>query len=151
MSASDWAAWWGAVIATGVLVWDVYKWRKSSSNVRVSASANMRTLAGGQLKDDKNIVVEVANNGDKTTTLTHLVVAHYANWLERIRKKPSTQGLVPNPTGQSIPFELAPGKRWTGLIDQKDLEEKISEMRHLYCGVYHTASKKPKMVRVKVK
>lgn len=149
MSASDWAAWWGAITASVVLGWDIYKWRKSKSDIRVSASPNMQTLKGGHLENDKNIFVEVANNGDKTTTLTHLVVKHYKNLFDLLRRKPSMQGLVPNPVGNPLPYELAPGKRWTGLIDQKDLEEKSAGLRYLYCGVHHTASKKAKMVRVK--
>ncbi len=153
MSASDWAAWWGAITATIVLGWDVYKWRQSKSNIRVSASPNMQTVnhATGRLESDKNICVEVVNNGDKLTTLTHLVVIHYANWLDRIRRKPSMQGVVTNPLGGRIPYELEPGKRWTGLIDQKDIEEKTPNIVHLYCGVYHSASNKAKLARVKLK
>ena len=149
ISASDWAAWWGAITASGVLAWDIYKWRKSKSNIRVSASPNMQTLSGGHLEDDKKIFVEVANNGDKTTTLTHLVVKHYKNFFDLLRRKSSMQGFVPNPVGNPLPYELAPGKRWTGLIDQKDLEGKSAGIRYLYCGVHHTASKKAKMVRAK--
>ena len=153
MSVSEWAAWWGAITATIVLGWDVYKWHRSKSNIRVSASPNMQTVnqLAGRLEDDKNIFVEVVNNGDKTTTITHLVVKHYANWFDRIRRKPSMQGLVTNPIGGSIPYELAPGKRWTGLIDQKDIEEKTPNIVHLYCGVYHSASNRAKLVKVKFK
>lgn len=68
MSASDVAAWWGAVIATLVLVWDVFKWRKSRFSIKVSASPNMSPLNApeGKLEDDKNIFVEVVNRGDKS-------------------------------------------------------------------------------------
>lgn len=149
ISASDLAAWWGAITATVLLGWDIYKWQKSKSNIWVSASPNMQTLIGGHLEDDKNIFVEVANNGDRATTLTHLVVKHYKNIYDLLRRKPSMQGLVPNPVVNSLPYELAPGKRWTGLIDQKDLEEKSAGIRYLYCGIHHTASRKAKMVRVK--
>lgn len=151
MSTSDWAAWWGAIIATIVLGWDIYKWHRSKSNIRVSASPDMQTVnqLEGRLEDDKNIVVEVVNNGDKTTTLTHLVVKHYDSWFDRIRRKPSMQGVVMKPVGGSIPHELAPGKRWTGLIDQKDLEKKTPKIAYLYCGVYHSASNRPKLARVK--
>jgi hypothetical protein len=128
MSTSDVAAWWGAAIATLVLIWDVIKWRKSRFSIRISASPNMSSFdqLERKLEDDKNIFVEVVNSGDKIITLTHLVVIHYSNLWELIFCKPSTQGIIPRPKGaQQIPYELEPGKRWTGLIDQKDLERKV--------------------------
>lgn len=78
MNASDVAAWWGAIIATLVLVWDVFKWRKSRFSIKVSASPNMSSLnpLKEKLEDDKNIFVEVVNRGDKVITLTHLVIKH---------------------------------------------------------------------------
>lgn len=151
MDVSQAAAWWGAVVATLVLVWDVYKWRKSRASVRVTASPNMQTLnqLEGRLGDDKNICVEVVNQGDRLTTITHLVIKHYKNLWERILNKPSTQGLILNPIGE-IPHELEPGKRWVGLIDQRDIEEKQGIGGFLYCGVAHTSSKKSVYVRVKL-
>ena len=152
MTASDWAAWWGAVIATVVLAWDAYKWNKSRSNIRVSASPNMQSLNEliGRLEDDKYIFVEVVNNGNKGTTITHLVVKHYNNRFDWLRRKPSLEGLVPRPGGyQPLPYELESGKRWTAMMDQKDLEEKMKLGGILYCGIYHSASKKPKLVRVR--
>lgn len=145
------AAWWGAIVATLVLGWDVYKWRKSRASVRVSASPNMQTLNSleSRLEDDKNIFVEVVNQGDRLITITHVVVKHYKNIWDRLRNKPSMQGLIPNPVGQQpIPYELEPGKRWTGLIDQRDIEAKSGNGGYFYCGVSHTASKKSVYVRV---
>lgn len=150
MSASDWAAWWGAIIATVVLAWDVFKWQKRRCDIRLSAFPNMQSLRGGRIGSDKNICVEVTNNGDKITTLTHLVVKHYKNRLAYLRRKPSMQGLVPSPLGQPLPYELAPGKRWAGLVDQRRLEEITPDIRYLYCGIYHTASNRAKMIRVKL-
>lgn len=153
MSASDVAAWWGAVIATLVLVWDVFKWRRSRFSIKVSASPNMSSLnpLEGKLEDDKNIFVEVVNRGDKVITLTHLVIKHYSNLWQLLRRKPTMQGLIPQPGGaQPIPYELEPGKRWTGLIDQKDVEKKSGGQGFFYCGVNHTASNKAAMVRVRL-
>jgi len=154
MKASEVAAWWGAVIATFLLIWDVYKWNKSHSNVRVIASPNMHTvdkIYGGHDKD-KNIFVEVVNRGDKIVVITHLVVKHYTNIWEKIRGKPSTQAIIPNPGGnQPIPFELGPGKRWTGLIKQDDVEKISGNIGFTFCGILHTARKKGEFVLVKLK
>lgn len=34
MRITDWAAWWGVIIATFVLVCDMYKWKRSGTNNR---------------------------------------------------------------------------------------------------------------------
>jgi hypothetical protein len=60
------------------------------------------------------------------------------------------QGLVPIPLGSRLPYELAPGKRWTALMDQRDLEKKIQSDGILYVGVYHSASKTAALVRVRL-
>jgi hypothetical protein len=151
IKASDIAAWWGAGLATIVLLWDVYKWRSSRVNLRISAQPYMQSLnpITKRLDDDLNIYVEVVNNGDKTTTLTHLMVKHYRNTFDRLRGKTSMQGLVPNPGGGTLPFELGPGKRWTALMDQKDLEAKSGTDGYLYCGIAHSAASIGQYVRVK--
>jgi hypothetical protein len=37
MQASDIAAWWGAIVATAILFWDIIKWKKSGVTVKVKA------------------------------------------------------------------------------------------------------------------
>ena len=44
MKITDWAAWWGAIIATLVLVWDMYKWKRSGPIINVSASLGIKTV-----------------------------------------------------------------------------------------------------------
>ena len=151
IKASDLAAWWGAIIATVVLFWDVFKWRASRAQLRVTAQPNMQTVTqSGKLADDLNIFVEAVNNGDKTTTITQLVVKYYPNIWDRLRGKTSMRGLVAVPGGtQPLPFELHPGSRWVGLIDQKEIEAKGGTDGYFYCGVMHTASTKEHLVRVK--
>lgn len=152
MTASDAAAWWGAIVASVVLLWDIFKWRVSQVNLRISAHPNMRAVTHtGKFDDDLNIFLEVVNNGNKTTTITHLIVKHHRNTLDRLRGKASMQGIVALPSDtQPLPFELEPGKRWVGLIDQKDVEAKASTTGYFYCGIIHTASKKERLVRVKL-
>lgn len=154
MEVSEAAAWWGAIVATLVLAWDVFKWKKSRYSVAVSASPNMSIFnqLEGELDDDKFIYVEVINRGDKVITLTHLVTKHYSDLWHLIRRKPDMQGAILQQQAghQQIPFELEPGKRWTGQIDQKDVEEKSGTSGFFYCGVYHTASDNAVLVRVKL-
>jgi len=152
ISVSDAAAWWGAIVATSVLAWDIYKWRKHHADIQVSTAPNMQTInpISHRLDDEKNIFVEVVNNGEKTTTLTHLVALYYKNRFALLRRKPTTQGIIPVPGGSpGLPFELAPGHRWTGLIDQEDLISKSGPNGLFFCSIYHSASKKPVLSRVR--
>ena len=137
LKPSDIAAWWGAIIATTVLLWDVFKWRATRAHLWLTAQSNMRTVtSAGKLADDLNIFLEAVNNGDKTTTITHVVVRYYPNTWDRLRGKTSMRGLVTIPRGtQPLPFELRPGHRWVGLIDQKDVETKAGTGGYFYCGV----------------
>ena len=151
MSATEIAAWWGAVIATLVLAWDFFKWKMSGPIINVSASPNMKTFGGipDGLEDKTFVVVEVTNTGDRKTTLTHLVGFQYKSLLQKVRKKQDKSFIVANPAlSQPIPHILEPGERWMGGIEQNEELEKMSREGYLYCGVYHSSGKKPVLQRV---
>src|SRR5437879_4880685 len=44
VNLTDVVAWWGAVVATIVLLWDVYKWTHRGADVRVEAAPNMKVF-----------------------------------------------------------------------------------------------------------
>lgn len=57
---------------------------------------------------------------------------------------------VPLPGGtQPLPFELGPGKRWVGFINQKEAEAEAGTDDYFYCGIIHSASKNEILVRVR--
>ena len=155
MSINDIVAWWGAIVATLVLIWDVYKWKRSGPLHRVTARPNMRSLDG----DNKGvyIIVEVSNIGDKSTTLTDLVGVCYKSRLAVFLRKPNYSFVVPNTMFRKmLPFLLIPGDCWTGGIDQRNLEKEIKEegigkIDFLYCGVSDSSKSKSTLVRVKLK
>ncbi len=152
MNASDYAAWWGALVASFLFVWDVYKWNKSRSNIEVTASPNMQAFdkVERKLEEDKKILIKVVNNGDKVTTITNLMIRKYKNLWKKILNKPEIEAFISD-SENIIPYELEPGKQWVASIDQNDLENKSFLGDYFYCGVYHTARKKGNFVRVKFK
>ena len=152
MSASDIAAWWGASIATLVLLIDLIKWASSGARITVKATPNMQNLGVANRPDpETNIFVEAVNSGDKLTTITHLAAYHFKSRLHALLNRPMGQGaVIDTGTAQRLPFELAPGQRWVGLIDQDDLSKKFPGAL-VYCGVLHTGSKKPCIRRVELK
>lgn len=149
---TSFVAWWGAIVATLVLLWDIYKWTKSGPNVIISARPDMKTSVGApqNLSGKKYIVVEAINKGNKKTTIILLVCYHYSSITTRILKKPSAIIVVPD-TGlaQRLPYVLEPGERWQGIIDQSKDLEKMAGQGYLYCGIIHALKRRPVLQRVR--
>ncbi len=154
MSASQIAAWWGAIIATLVLGWDVFKWKQTGRpRLRLTASPGMKP-SGSVPNVDPNktyIAIEVVNVGDRKTELTHVTGIYYRSRLQRLRGRNERAFFVVNPAfSTQFPCFLEPGQRWLGGLEQTaDLEES-SRAGLFYCGIIHSASKKPLTTRVVV-
>ncbi|MCC7221170.1 MAG: hypothetical protein IT490_10650 [Candidatus Contendobacter sp.] len=145
MSASDIAAWWGATIATAVLVFDIFKWLRTGVAIKISIQANLTELgaeSGGNV-----ILLRACNRGDKTTTITHIGVYEYASRLDFIRNKLKARFIVAHPDGPALPHELQPGKIWTATMNQSKLE-KIVTSKYVYCALAHSASDHAQMKRI---
>jgi HJR/Mrr/RecB family endonuclease len=65
-------AWWGAVLATIVFLWDIYKWRTAGRKLRVSVQSGMKSINMPQFEGKTLIHVNVSNYGDRPTTITNL-------------------------------------------------------------------------------
>jgi hypothetical protein len=143
-------AWWGAVVATLVFAWDIYKWANRGARLEYSVKTNMKTIGDQAQKDMTFVTVRVSNTGDRSTTIENMGFLHYENWFLRLRRKPSFAAVVsnvgaPNP----IPYEITPGGIWDGMAQQnKDLISMANKGR-LYCCIYHSGAKRPIMRRVK--
>jgi hypothetical protein len=151
MSATDIAAWIGAVTGTLVLIWDVYKWLETGPKIKVSVAPNMVAYgsAVAVLGNKANIMVEVTNTGDGKTTITHLVGLFYRSRLRKwLRRKPDRTMIVLNPGSGQLPHVIHPGERWIGAMDQSDALIKMSNEGALYVGVLHSTQKPPVLARV---
>jgi hypothetical protein len=147
MTASEVAAWWGAVIATVVLVWDIFKWARAGVRLKVHAVPNMQVA--GDATETKLVHIEVVNRGDKTTTITHLAFYEFASTLDRLRGKRKAAGIVPYPEGPQLPYELAPGKRWAATVRQAGLFPHFSGGQ-VYCVIIHSGRDKEVLCRLKM-
>lgn len=144
------AAWWGAVIATLLLGWDIYKWKRSGPIINVSVSSNMKPVGNSlsRIQDKTFIYVEVVNKGDRKTTITHLVVFHYSSFFKKLINKKNMQGIVVSALNKPLPYVLEPGELWQGgILQNKELEEMIKN-GYLYCGIFHSSGNKPILRRV---
>ena len=151
MSATDIAAWVGAIIGTFVLLWDVFKWVHARPRIAVSAAPNMVAYgAAVAVAGEKPcVVVEATNVGDGKTTLTHLVGYYYDSWLKRIAgRKPTQRIVVPDPRPGQLPHVLDRGERWVGLMEQNDELQRMSVEGYLYVGVLHSTARRPVLTRL---
>ncbi len=93
MNPSDWkisdiAAWWGAVIATLALVWNIVVALRSGARIQVTATPNMLYIPSDPItKDKKYIYVKAVNRGTAPTTITHLCGFYSDSLWNFIRKK----------------------------------------------------------------
>ncbi len=137
MTSTEIAAWWGAIIASVVLLWDVYKWKTQGPKLVMRLSPNM-LVYGDPLRENKTWVsVKVSNNGDRPATIKGVGMEYYTNWMKRLQNHAEKAAIFPNPNdGFPLPRVLNPGDEWCGLIPQKridkemDLEE-MSQTGHL--------------------
>ncbi len=146
------AAWWGAIIATSVLVWDVYKWKRRGPNVVIRVQGDMTCMQGSEAIPGKWITTRVANVGDGPTTLESLGLLYYRNLWSWIRRKPDQSFWTQAPGfSQQLPFKLESGATWDGRGEQTpDLIAKAND-GYLFCSVLHSSSKRPVTCRVRIR
>ena len=61
MNPTEIAAWWGAGVATLVLLWDVYKWVTLGPRVRMAVRGNMIVVGDPAQKGKKFVTVRATN------------------------------------------------------------------------------------------
>ena len=154
LSPSDLAAWWGAVVATIVFGWDIYKWRSDGPHVALELSPNMIVIGDPAREGKKWVSVTITNTGTRPTTLKGIGLEHYANPTRRLRGKTEMAAVFPNPNDHHpLPRMLNPGEEWRGLIPQERPDKGLSlkEMAnqgHLLIWASVSHKKKPIKTRL---
>jgi hypothetical protein len=152
MDTTKLVAWWGAVLSTGVLVWDIYKYRRAGPRLRFCVRDGLILMPS----DDERTFVssEVTNYGDRPTTITNLCVAYFKSPLSLawLRNRATRNWVVANTVGgPPLPFKLEPGNVWLGLAEQTPELEKLGREGLLYFELYHSHHSKPVRKRVRFK
>jgi hypothetical protein len=141
MSASDVAAWWGAVVATLLFLWELYKWFVSGPKVRLQILPDMIIQSHpAPVKDQagkKLIAVRAVNVGDAPTTLSNMGISYYGNWVEVLTRKPRKSFVVfLSGTPHQLPFLLQPGDVWDGVAEQNAEMEGLAKKGRLIVEIY---------------
>jgi len=153
LSGTELVAWWGAIVATGLLLLEVYKWRATGARLRLIVQSGMK-LKGHPTRDNETLIsVCVTNIGDRPTTITTVALRHFLSWWDRFRKKASQNFIIPNPNlnHHTLPHVLEVGKEWIGGITQDSEIEKMIERGHLVVEVYDSVHRRPVVGRVERK
>ena len=152
LTTTEIVAWWGAIVATFVFTWDIFKWSTSGPKLRINVRPNMKTYGMPRMDGNTYVIVEAVNIGDRPTTIIVIGLRYYENWCQKLRKKPNKSFVSPNPVmTQELPHVLEPGKMWTGGLLQNEELEKMAREGILICEVYDSWHKKAFNKRVTLK
>ena len=142
------AAWWGAVVATVVLLWDIYKWKYDGPRLLMRVFPNRKVINNPVREGKTWVSVVISNVGTRPTTLKVIGVYRYKSLVDRIRGNTAKEWVIPNPSDTSpLPHILKPGEEWTGYIPQKRDDINLEEMaknNHLiiWASLSHTSKEK---------
>jgi len=151
LNPSDYAAWWGAVIATLALIWNIVVAIRSGARIHVNTSPNMKIFPPNPGQEDKTyILVNAVNRGSSSTTITHFLGFSTDNILGLVSTR-YRQNFIVNgtPDSNTVPYKLAPGDEWRGMADQAVMLDDVCK-KFLYLGVQHNQSKHPIYKRVRI-
>lgn len=133
----EYVAWWGAIVSSLVLIWDIVKWMKSGAKVRSTVIFNMHyddaklisenEVDGGGVdrEYEEYCHIEFTNIGTLPTTLMGIQVESK----DRIHGKGTVSilSLAFTPHwGKKLPFVLMPGEIWSCRIEM-DRYRKVME------------------------
>lgn len=127
-------AWWGAIVSTAVLAWDVYKWLKTG-HPKLVVSANGNFVLVQSNSSQKYIVVRITNNGDKPTTLSLITYRFYKTKPSTKHKQhPDERGFFSEAIGTTVqlPHKLDVGDQWSGMYLQTAKLEKMAKEGFFY-------------------
>ena len=119
ISSTEIAAWWGAIMASVVFLWDMYKWKTQGPKLVMRLSPNMLMYPDLPPYQPRFVSVTVSNIGDQPTTIKGFGVEYYADWFKRLRQRAHDRiaFAVGNQSHvEPLPKVLNPGEEWIGLI-----------------------------------
>lgn len=150
---SDYAAWWGATVASLAFLWNVLAAIRSGPRVKVTVTPEIQVYPIQAPTYEKTFVaVRAVNVGTGKTTITNCAGYYTTNILGVLLKKYRQPFMIntSNQTGHPIPYILEPGTEWANLADQEFLMERIKKSR-VYLGIVHNQRQRPIYKRVKIK
>jgi hypothetical protein len=148
VTASDWAAWLGAVTGVAALGWEIVRWwREGKPHLLVRSSAYLRLTPSTDRKP--LLVTHVTNTGKTGVTLTTLGMFTFPSAWSRFRFRPASNWvMLNNAIGPDLPRELQPGQQWTcGFQVSEGHRNRDPLCRHVPGGFTYTTGSGPRIAR----
>ena len=152
LDASDYAAWWGAIIASLALLWNIVTAIRDGPKINTRVNPNMQYFPEDDHTAGKKYICLTATNVGRYTVTVTSYCGYYANSLREIimRKQQHFIVNVTRELSSPLPHVLEPGTQWKGMLDQGGFYEENSAPKYLFVGIAHSHSKKVKYVRVRL-
>jgi len=142
MNASDYAAWYAAIVATLVFVWDLFKWKKGGPQIKAEAHSGWKSFGISELEDDSLTVVKATNIGDRPTTIGSFGMYWYPEGVS-VKDKTKRKAFVIK-SGLAglgvVPKKIEPGDVWQGFAKENEQFNKMLAEGTVYIalGFSHT-------------
>lgn len=154
----NYVAWWGAIIATLVLFWDLTKWFRSGANIKVRHRINVYYPDGKVLKTEKlkngeskklasYCHIELINNGTLPTTIMDILATHVKGEDSMIVTS-SSQCFTPH-FGKKLPDIINPGEVWSCRLEMDNLY-KLQKIGKPLIEIYFSHKDKPIVIKPKI-
>ena len=116
-------AWWGAIVATFVLLWDFFKWKASGPKIKTRLVLNMHyddgkvisteTTENGTIREyEEYCHIELINTGDMPTTVMGISATHKPTKKSAIIHGAFFKAFTAHES-KKIPHVLPPGEVWS--------------------------------------
>ena len=129
--STEGVAWYGAIVATVVFVWDIWKWSRRQARLRIKITplvcypdgeiTSVQKTAHGEVREFATYYhIEVTNIGELPTTVLGAtattasagILGRVRAWRRRQRGIFGYTGLIAH-AGKTLPHVLGPGEVWT--------------------------------------
>jgi hypothetical protein len=143
MSASDWAAWYAAIVATVVAVFDFVKWSRSGPRIKADIRTGQKLVGMPEYGDADIILVNIANIGAAATTVTHCMLECWPKGVNPSEKTSERRLVIlqnDERVGKRLPVKIELGDTWACISPESDaIRALLSEGTvDLYCVFSHT-------------
>ena len=145
---------WGAIVATIVLIWDIYKWATDGPKLVLVVDPSVVFPRGADHPggDLPQIAVTVTNVGHGRTTLTDLSLVRYPSLLAWLRRKADeTTSLVQTNPIRPFRHELDTAQDWTHRFVRTPAIERLASSGRCYCVVRHSMSQSVSKARLVIR
>lgn len=122
MTPSDYAAWYAALVATLVLIWDAVKWKREGPRVKGEARASWKSIGIAETEGKTITSVKVTNVGNLPTTLTSWGIYWQPPGVSKRDRKNWKAFVVKSGVAElgQVPHMLPPGEVWQGIVTEDD-------------------------------